>query len=885
MNSLYTSILENTNGGLNLIYDCYPHIRNAKQGGFFAIRDEKHPSAHIYNKEGIYLLKDFGGSADKARDGIHVYADVNNMTIQQAVSTLATELNLKEDKHVNEPVITSCDANDADYEEGKRTFVFNAKPSSSELAFLAPHAKAETLDRLNWKSVKSMDFYKNGKKITVNSTPSYPIFARAMHEVETGEFLGYKIYQPRTAEKMFKFSYYPTGMLPGTYWHGLYELKSLFEKDQKRLDSVVVCSGERDAIVVASMGFYPVWANSETTLLNDSIYAELNKYAKRIYLIPDIDDTGKEMGLKNMRKYPEIFVVWLPEEMKNRLSDQRKSCKDLRDWAQMHPTKKDFCALLSKARPYQFWTWDRKKGKGTLSQDHLLNFLEINGFAKVLNPLTKDYEFVHIQNHIVSPVTTKDMRNFIIESIKDEPTYIRDLVICSKCTECKRLEDISVRQLDFTNATANSQVFFFGDKQFHVTAEGITEMDESSKVFVREEKISNHEVSLLPPIFTWKKTDAVDVGGAPIYEIGMPENVVPCKLFDFFYYSTMLHWRFSENGELTKQQEEEENRALAVKLFHIGYMLHRKRLKSNDWAPIMMDYNTPVDAEGANGGVGKSFLYQDVFPSVGYKVVKVRKQAKRPSDSDFLFDQVTADTDIVYFDECGKDFHYEDLNDVITGDMVVNKKNKSMFTIPYAQVPKLAFLTNYVPKDFDASSDRRHIYDVSSDYFHQKTSTNSYAETRTIMSQFGGALMQDDYSAEDWNADLNLLMQIEQFYLDVRKSGLKPTPPMSNIMKRHDNGLLDADFVIWADSFYSDTHNLNTAIPLSELLRNYRTFTNSFSQPDKKQFKKNIRIWASLNSLEYNPLDVCNDKNNRRIKFRNGTFTDEKIHLRGTYDP
>lgn len=883
-NNCFNKILNATNGGLDLIYECYPQARNVKLGNYFAIREERHPSAHIFDKDGVYLLKDFGGSGDKARDGIRVFADYHNLSVGDAIARLASRYGLEEEKYKEGPLISSVPASTKDYQEGQRSFTFNAHPTAAELAFLAPAATEETLEQLNWKSVEHIKMYSNGKEITVSSTPDYPIFVREMHDVADGAFLGYKIYQPRSKDKKFKFTYYPTGMAPGKYWHGLHELKKHCkeEKDGK-VDCVVVCSGERDAIVVRSMGLHPVWGNSETTPLNRSIYNELRKCAKRIFLIPDIDETGREMGMQNMRNFPDLLVAWLPENLTRQMGDQNKPCKDLRDWAQKHSSYEEFLALLNTALPYHFWTWNKKSGKGSVSQTYLLGFLAMNGFRKLLNPITKDFEFVRVKNHIVQTVTTKDMRSFIVESVAHQPDYIRNLVLGSKCTELRRLEDLPLCEMDFANSTADSQMFFFNDKQFRVTAHGIEEMPENKKVHVREEKVSKHDVTLLPSMFSWEKVESMTEDGEPVYVIQNNESALQCKLFRYLSCASLLYWNHNTE-DLTDAEQLEENRALAVKMFHIGHMLHRKRMKSKDWAPIMMDYNTPLDMDGANGGVGKSFLYQDVFPSAGYSVVKVRKQTKRPSESEFLFDQVTQDTDIVYFDECGKDFRYDDLNDTITGDMVVNKKNKSMFTIPYAQVPKMAFLTNYVPKDFDASSDRRHIYDVSSDYFHQKSPTNSYAETRTIMSEFGCALMQDDYPAEDWNRDLNLLMQIEQFYLDVSRDNVKLAPPMHNIMKRHDKSMYDDEFESWADRFYSDTYNLNRGVPLTEMMRDYQLHSRYPTPIDKKVMKKNLRAWAKVNNLEYNPLDVCNDKASRRIKFRNGTIMDEKIYLRGSYE-
>ena len=111
--------------------------------------------------------------------------------------------------------------------------------------------------------------------------------------------------------------------------------------------------------------------------------------------------------------------------------------------------------------------------------------------------------------------------------------------------------------------------------------------------------------------------------------------------------------------------------------------------------------------------------------------------------------------------------------------MTVNPKNNQSFTIPFEESPKIAFTTNYVPADFDPSSEARLLYMVFSDYYHQKTEDNDYLESRSIRDDFGKDLFSKTYSEEEWNQDLNFILQCVKFYLSVSGEPVKLLPPRS----------------------------------------------------------------------------------------------------------
>ena len=52
---------------------------------------------------------------------------------------------------------------------------------------------------------------------------------------------------------------------------------------------VIICSDDRDALNVASLGYYVIWLNSETATLTSDSYQEITKYCYELYNLPDID--------------------------------------------------------------------------------------------------------------------------------------------------------------------------------------------------------------------------------------------------------------------------------------------------------------------------------------------------------------------------------------------------------------------------------------------------------------------------------------------------------------------------------------------------------------------------------------------------------------------
>jgi len=73
----------------------------------------------------------------------------------------------------------------------------------------------------------------------------------------------------------------------------------------------------------------------------------------------------------------------------------------------------------------------------------------------------------------------------------------------------------------------------------------------------------------------------------------------------------------------------------------------------------------------------------------------------------FAYQLVSADTQILCFDDVRKHFDFERLFSVVTEGLTLEKKNKDAIKIPFSKSPKVAITTNYAIKGKGGSFERR----------------------------------------------------------------------------------------------------------------------------------------------------------------------------------
>ena len=913
-------IYDATRQGLDIILWIYPQAAECVgvKGKKFKVRDEETPSACLYQRKSekygdIWGVTDFGGEG--WRSAIQLYMEDRHLSqdrFNEAVLQIAAQFNVTDelDRSVNKADFTERDAR-ADEPDGHRAFE-TKDFTTEELAVLGPNVKPEHVEALHWHSVKWFSYTKDRKTRIRYSNEHYPIFmrecvvkeARTLPDgTEQEEVKFYKVYEPLNPDKAYRFQYFPAGVKPAKYINGLRELiraKEQFNaKEQKeweathtdeepykpqKLREAFICSGERDALCCRSLGYMPLWFNSETYHLADDEVREIMQHVEVLYNIPDIDETGIRKGTELALRFIDVRTVWLPDWLQNYRDNRGKPRKDLRDWMELRHTKKEFRFLMQMAMPARFWkTTENKKSKETrhsIDTACLYNFLKLNGFYALHDDNQKDTRYVKIDGYIVRSVTPKDIREFVRQWVIDE---VRDLSVLNLVLDTPKLsagmlESIDEITLDFTSFDPKMQLFFFPNvcvKASGQRLDVIKKQDFKFQNYVWAENVIDHNFRLLDDFFTITRSQNEEDESTFSIKI----HKVGSNLMGYLINSSRLFWRkemetrfdgeqerlayreahrFDIMGEsLTADEWQEQQQNLINKIFTLGYMLHHYKSPSRAWAPMAMDNKIGEEGE-CNGRSGKSFFFKVL--SLLMKTVKLSGRNPKLMDNPHVFDQVTQHTQMLLVDDCDRYLNTGLFYDNITSDMTVNPKNNQSFTIPFEESPKIAFTTNYVPADFDPSSEARLLYMVFSDYYHQKTEENDYRESRSIRDDFGKDLFSKTYSEDEWNQDLNFILQCVRFYLSVAGEPVKLLPPMANILQRKLRQDMTDKFKDWAEAYFCDeTGRLDSFVVREDAFFDYKKYSgqNTISM---QSFTKKLRAFVLLCPWidEMNPKEFQN---------------------------
>lgn len=938
-------IFNKTNGGLDIILDLYPQARIALEGKkHFAIRNEKTPSASLReydsNKYGrIWQVTDFGGDG-RGENAISLWMrekGYDRSRFNEAILQLASKYGISDelDRQLNRPEIRQREAR-IDEQDGTRSFELNDSFSQCELNVLGPKVTQSTVDSLHWHSVKWITNVKNRITTVKYSNEHYPIFIRECiikpSDGDAPEEKFFKVYEPFNYDKGFRFSYTPAGKKPRYYINGLYELKEAYRafnsKEEKvwnsshdddmpykeqKLDFAFICSGERDALCCRSMGFYPLWFNSETYQLSNEEYKEIMKYVEVLYNIPDIDDTGKRKGKELALKFIDVHTIWLPSWLMNFKDNRGRHRKDLRDWMEIRSEKKDFKDMMKLAMPAKFWiSYQNKEGKWKHEIDTacLFNFLNLNGFYALHDENSSITQFIRIDGNIVKKVTVKDIKEFVRQWVVDrfEERGILNLILNTPKLTNTALESLKEIDVDFTSYTNRSQLFFFPNKTVEIKKaipgeESIKEYEPGSDDlhnFVWEDSVIKHKFKKLPKAFSIKRLR--DEKDKEYFDIEI--HNVSSHFFGYLINTSRLYWRkeletnFSDKvkaaeyrekhkfdiaGEgLTELEIAEQKQNLINKIFTFGYMLHHYKSPSRAWAPMAMDNKIGEDNE-CNGRSGKSFFFKVL--SYMQKTVKLSGRNPKLMDNPHVFDQVTQHTEMLLLDDCDRYLNTGLFYDNITSDMTVNPKNNQSFTIPFEQSPKIAFTTNYVPSDFDPSSEARLLYMVFSDYYHQRTEDNDYIDTRSIRDDFGKDLYGKDYTEDEWLADINFWLECCSFYLQLIDEPVKLLPPMENIIRRKFKADMGTNFEDWANGYFSrESGNLDEFLQRDRVLEDYMSYakTNKITmQSFTRKLSSFVKLCPWIDELNPDEYKNSSGRIQKSVTLPGGSVkTKDMIYLR-----
>jgi hypothetical protein len=358
---------------------------------------------------------------------------------------------------------------------------------------------------------------------------------------------------------------------------------------------------------------------------------------------------------------------------------------------------------------HKFWT---KNEKGIIKIVHILfkQFLEENGFYKFNPEGSKNYVFVRVTNNLIDHTSEKEIKDFLLEYLLE----MDDMSVYNYFAEQTRY----FRE-EFLTLLGSIDVYFIEDNKA------------TSYLYYRNGavKIKHNQLILI---------DYLDLGGYVWKDHVIDRDFALCEHIDCDYQ------KFIQNICGTNKE-----RVLSMRST-IGYMLHG--WKNLAYCPAVI-LNDEVISDNPEGGSGKGLFMNGL--SMMKKVVVIDGKSFNFERS-FAYQLVSADTQILCFDDVAKNFNFERLFSVVTEGLTLEKKNKDAIKIPFAKSPKVSITTNYAIKGKGTSFERRKW---------ELELAHHYTQEYTPLEEFG-KLMFGDWNDEEWCQFDNYMIQCLQLYLE-----------------------------------------------------------------------------------------------------------------------
>lgn len=901
MSLLSEKIFYASDGGREIILDFYPQASQAfsKPKLAFKIRESETSASSRVKKtqSGVWIVTDFGDDM-RGRNGIQVYMKEKGVDYTEALLDLAKKYGLTAEKPKAKVTFKTATNKDTP----GYSFVYKEKISSLDLQILGPKVDEDLCKRYNLFSVDTMTFINDkGNKVITKSTEDYPIFV-----FDFGTWK--KIYQPLHPEKKDRFRY--SGTKPSNFVFGLEyaieaqkeheeDVKDDWDYDKKpdgpkkydfKLDNITIASGDRDALNVASFDRNVVWLNSESDKLTYEVYQTLLKIAKNIYVLPDIDVTGKKQGVKLALDYSKIKIVWLPKWLAMRKDFRGKPRKDFLDFVQVSyysNNEANFERLLDKmyknAFPMRFWdeTWQDKKRcyKYVFNNEYAMHFIEHIGFYRYESDQSKeDYEFIRVENNVVEKVKGHHIKKHLHDFLEKRnlPIDLRNMLHRTNQLSDKSLSVLNSTYLNFKKGYSDSQFLFFKDCVWKITKEGVKKLRSSDvKANVWKNDIIDYSPKVENDFFAIKK---VDNG----FDIAI--NNTNCMYLNYLINTSRVHWKkeieapfktdegynttaqknyiaankFNIAGpNLDQEQQWEQKQHLVNKIFAIGHLLHSYKDDIKSWFVWNMDYEVVEDLV-SSGGTGKSLFFKMLMPILK-NVKKIDGRERNVADKDFLFDGVTEQTDLILTEDMDAYFRFHRFLNGVTDDLSVNPKGQTAYTLKHELSPKFGGSSNFGVGNMDEAAMRRLLFVATGDYYHEKS--EKHQESRQVSDDFNGKRLIRDFTDADWNQYYNFCAQCLKFYLSQSK---RINPPMANIEKRNLVRSIKTPFITWASGYFSDGENLDMEVDKITAFESCKTDGQPKLTP--QAFKKSLKNYCKLKGYVFNPEDYEGVKDGRIMR-------------------
>jgi len=410
----------------------------------------------------------------------------------------------------------------------------------------------------------------------------------------------------------------------------------------------------------------------------------------------------------------------------------------------------------------RFWN---KNEKGVINIVHYVfrEFLEDNGFYKFSPEGSKSFIFVRVNSNLIDHTSEEEIKDFILGYLE-------------------KLDDLSIYN-------------YFADKTRFFREDFLSLLGTVDVYFIEDDKNTAYLYyrNCAVKVTKNKKTTIQydDLGGYVWKDQVIDRDFEICESFNCDYKT------FISNVSGGNKQTIKCMRST------IGFVLHAYKNLSYCPAIILGDENLSEDPEG---GTGKG-LFMNALSQMK-KLVTIDGKSFNFEKS-FAYQLVSADTQVLCFDDVKKHFDFERLFSVVTEGLTLEKKNKDAIKIPFHKSPKVAITTNYPIKGKGNSFERRKWEIYFADF---------YTKEFTPLVEFR-KLMFGEWNEEEWCAFDNYMIENLMFYLknglikgnfknvDINKLSINTNYEFAEwcgVLRNRNNPLLKLNEKLYTNELYFD---------------------------------------------------------------------------------
>ena len=414
--------------------------------------------------------------------------------------------------------------------------------------------------------------------------------------------------------------------------------------------------------------------------------------------------------------------------------------------------------------------WEQNE-KGTIKMVHFSfkKFLEDNGFYKYCPEGSRSYVFVKVTNNLIDHTSEKEIKDFILNHLIE----MDDLRVYNYFAD-----QVRFFKEDFLTLLSTIDIYFIADTK------------DSAYLYYQNCAVRITK-DLIEPI------DYLDLGGYVWKDHIIPRKFKICDEHQCDYSVFINNICKNETDRIKTMQST------------IGFLMHG--YKNLSYCPAVI-LNDEVISDNPEGGTGKGLFMNALSQMKKLVVIDGKAFAFEKS---FPYQLVSADTQILCFDDVKKHFDFERLFSVVTEGLTLEKKNKDAIKIPFSKSPKIAITTNYAIKGTGNSFARRK-WEME---LHQH-----YNKNFTPMDEFHKHFFAD-WNEDEWCLFDNFMTSCLQDYLST---GLVKSK-FVNLKIRQLSAETSHDFIEWCGLIEGHQKNeklyLNAKLIMQDL---YFDFINEY---------------------------------------------------------